>query len=287
MTRKPTLLGLPGGLRLGLFFSLFSGLLLAGCGPKFDPASLIETTRVVGARVEVEGAPDRATPRPGETADVTWLITSADAPSPLSWAFALCTPAAGGSSLHCGGAALAVFEGTTSPPRLSFPVPSADVLGTTTHVILYGEICMGSDSTPTFDPQTGIPTCTGGGGTTASLDVLLQRGDEANHNPVAEHAFTFDGQPWPALASGGDPCAAGPRAMAGTKDHVIGNTTAGSDRESYTALLGDPAVPTPTRERLQVSQFTTAGKLKVSPAGMVTRRLIHSAPFGARVDSGR
>jgi len=49
---------------------------------------------------------------------------------------------------------------------------------------------------------------------------------------------------------------------AASKGHVLGNTTAGSDRELYTAVLGEPPVPTPTRERLQISQFTTAGKLK-------------------------
>ena len=49
--------------------------------------------------------------------------------------------------------------------------------------------------------------------------------------------------------------------MAGTENHLIGNTTEGSDRELYTAMLGDPPVATPERESLQISQFTTAGKL--------------------------
>ena len=59
-----------------------------------------------------------------------------------------------------------------------------------------------------------------------------------------------------------NPCGTGPRVLAGTEDHVIGNTTAGADRESYTAVLGDPPVPTAARRALQISQFTTAGKLK-------------------------
>ena len=49
---------------------------------------------------------------------------------------------------------------------------------------------------------------------------------------------------------------------AGSGGHVIGNTTEGSDRERYTAMVGQPPVATPARERLQISQFTTAGKLK-------------------------
>ena len=179
-----------------LLLGLAGGIFLAGCGPTFDPASLIDTTRVVGARVEVEGAPDRAMPRPGETANVTWLVTSPEATPPLSWAFAVCTPGTvgGKASLGCESTPLALFEGTASPPRIAIPVPTTAVLGSATSLILYGEICSGLDSRPTFDPQSGVPSCTGGGGTTASVSIRLQLGDEANHNPVADRAFTFDGQ---------------------------------------------------------------------------------------------
>jgi len=102
----------------GLLLLGFAGwILLAGCGPTFDPASLIATTRVLGARIEVEGAPDRATPLPGETADVTWLVTSPEATPPLGWAFAVCTPGTvgGTTSLGCESAPLALFQGTDIP----------------------------------------------------------------------------------------------------------------------------------------------------------------------------
>jgi hypothetical protein len=252
--------------KTGLLLLCLAGAgVLTGCGPTFDPASLINTTRVLGARVEVEGAPDRASPRPGETADVTWLITSPAATPPLGWAFALCAPGTvgGKTALGCESAPLALFQGSASPSRLTISVPAADGLGAATSLILYGEICSGAGSTPTFDPQSGVPGCTGGGGTTTSLSIPLQRGDDANHNPVADRTFTFDGLAWPALAAGSDPCVAGPRVSAQTKDHVIGNTTAGSDREAYTVTVGAPpqSMSTPARESLQISQFTTAGKL--------------------------
>jgi hypothetical protein len=247
-----------------LLLGLAGGIVLAGCGPKFDPASLIDTPRVVGARVEIEGAPDRAMPKPGEAANVTWLVTSPEAAPPLSWTFALCKPGTvgGRASLGCESTPLAMFEGTASPPRIAILVPAAAVLGSATSLILYGEICSGIGSMPTFDPQSGVPTCTGGGGTTASVSIRLQLGDETNHNPVADRAFTFDGQAWAPLTAGDDPCVVGPRVSAGTKDHVIGNLTQGADREPYTAILGDPPVATPVRETLQISQFTTAGELK-------------------------
>jgi hypothetical protein len=247
---------------LGLGFA--GALLGAGCGPAFDPASLIKTTRVLGARVEVDGAPDRASPKPGESASVTWLITSPQGEPPLRWAFATCAPGnvGGQTDLGCESAPLALFEGTDPVPRISLAVPSLAALAGSNSLIVYGEICSGAGSMPTFDPQNGIPGCTQGGGTTVSVVVPLQMGDDANHNPAADRAFTFDGQAWPALATGSDPCVSGPRTPAGTKDHIIGNTTLQSDRESYTMMEGSPPVAIPQRESLQISQFTTAGKLK-------------------------
>ena len=247
-----------------LLLGIADGVFLAGCGPTFDPASLIETTRVLGARVEVDGDPARATPRPGETASVTWLITSPEATPPLHWAFAVCAPGSvgGTTSLSCQSAPLALFEGTNTTPRISISVPPLESLGGASSLLLYGEICSGGDSMPMFDPQSGIPGCTKGGGTTMSVSVPLQLGDDANHNPTADRAFTFDGQVWPTLASGDDPCLAGPWASAGSTDHVIGNMTEASDRESYTGIAGDPPVAAPKRESLQISQFTTAGKPK-------------------------
>jgi len=245
--------------------ALFLGLLWAGCGPDFDPASLIRTTRVVGARVEVDGASDRSTPKPGETATVTWLVTAPAGTPSLAWAFALCAPGqtGGKSTLGCSSAPLALFQGTENPPRLSIAIPAADAIGSARSLIVYGEICAGVNSTPVFDPESGIPRCTGGGDhTTASVSIAIQRGDESNHNPVADRAFTFDGQVWAPLPTGGDPCVLGPRVLAGSKDHVIGNTTEGSDREAYTGTLGDPPVTVALRESLQISQFTTTGELK-------------------------
>ena len=236
---------------LATFFTL-------GCGPTFDPASLVNSTRVVGAHVEAAGTDDRASAAPGESAQVTWLVTAPQAVPDLQWAFALCTPAAG-DGLGCDSTPLAVFQGTGNPPSAPITMPAADVLGTNTHLTLFGRIC--DTSAPVFDPQ-GNPSCADGAGTTASVAIQVQTPATVNHNPVADHGLTFDGQPWPALAAGGDPCAAGPMVVAGTEDHELSLTTEGADRETYTIDFGDPPVPTQKREALQVSFFTTAGKLK-------------------------
>ena len=262
MTHITTRVTMTNTIKNTLLSGLVGFLFLTGCGPTFDPASLIASTRIVGARIEVEGAPDRASPRPGETATVTWLVTSPDTTAPLGWAFAVCGAGAGSSST-CFEAPLARFDGTASPPRIAIPVPAEAVLGSATSLTLHGGVCAGIDSVPQFDPQDGLASCTNGGrGTTLSLDVPLQLGGDANHNPTADRAFTLDGAAWPAPAALDDPCAQGPRVAAGSKDHVIGNTTEGGDREAYTVVMGVPPVALSARESLQISQFTTAGKLK-------------------------
>jgi hypothetical protein len=199
------------------------------------------------------GAPDRAAPAPGETATVTWFVTAPAATPPLAWAFALCKPAPKGA-LGCDGAPLATFTGTDAP-KVTFTAPDADGLD---HLTMYGRIC--ANSTPDFDPA-GFPTCSGGGaGTTTSLAIRVARdANDANHNPTVERGFSFDGAAW---AAGADPCVAGPRVAAGAEPIFLGLSTIGADRESYTANVGDPPVPTPAREDLQLSLFTTAGKLK-------------------------
>jgi hypothetical protein len=259
--KKTARLILAGAAALGL-----TSVTMAGCGPTFDPASLIKTTRVLGARVVAGDAsdPTRAAPQPGESATVTWLVESPAETPPLGWAFALCAPAAASTRLDCGSAPFALFQGTEDPPRMTITAPDAAELGASQNLLLYGRVCV--DSQPAFDPTSGLPACSDGKpGTTATATILVGGPTVANHNPTAERGFTFDGAPWPATASGDDPCAAGaaaPRVQAGTEKHTIGIATAGSDRETYTILYGDPPVETTKRESLQISQFATAGKFK-------------------------
>jgi len=248
-----------GGQRL--FVAALAALALGpGCGPTFDPASLIETTRVLGARVTAgTDAPSRATPLPGETASVSWLVSGPTPPGRQGWAFALCQPALPGD-LTCGGVPYAVYQGSDPQPALTLTMPDAGVLGAATSVLLYGRICDGA--APTFDAQSGLPGCAAGApGTTAAVSIALGGPDTVNHNPTADRGLTFDGQDWPA-PDGGDPCATGPLVTAGTKAHLVGLATAGSDRERYTLPFGDPPVATPRREALQLSPFSTRGKFQ-------------------------
>jgi hypothetical protein len=237
--------------------------LAGGCGPELDPPSLIEHTRVVGARVEVTGAPERATPAPGETATVSWLVTApADMP-PLGWAFVLC-PGAGGRQDVCG-EPLAVFQGSDARPTMTIAVPAQAALGQTRELVLYGQICSASEPVLKSDADGERPGCSmNGDGTTAAVTIPLQMGSMANRNPsLAASEMLFDGAAWAAegATGAGAACAGLPAVAAGSKDHVIRYTTAASDQERFTELRGDPPVPVEQRERLQISHFTTAGEL--------------------------
>jgi hypothetical protein len=240
-----------------LVASVLASAALAACGEPFDPPSLIDKTRVLGARVEVTGDATRATPRPGETATVTWIMAAPGALPPLAWAFVVCryggTPAEA-----CAPAPLAVAQGTGTP-SFGVAVPTADVLGPTPRLQLFGQICQ--DGAPTFDPQTNLPACAGLG-TATTVDIYLMLDAQANHSPdLAARPFWFDGADWPADDATLD-CTSLPHVAAGSKGHVLRLATLAEDRETIVTAGGDSTVaPVTTREVLQISNFATAGKL--------------------------
>lgn len=89
-------------MRVGFGLTLL--VLAAGCGESFAPASFVNDFRIVAARVGVEGAPERANPRPEEALEVRLLAIddgkaaseNADAslsPGLLQWSFVPCVPA--------------------------------------------------------------------------------------------------------------------------------------------------------------------------------------------------
>jgi hypothetical protein len=241
-----------------LWAILLAGTVLAACGEPFDPPSLIEKTRVLGARVEVTGDATGATPRPGESATVTWIMAAPEALPPLAWTFVVCRSGFATPAEACAPAPLAIAQGTGTP-TFEVQVPTADVLGTTPRLQLFGQICQ--DSAPTLDPQTNLPTCAGAG-TMATVDIYLELGDQANHNPaLADRPFWFDGADWPADNAAAD-CTSLPRVAAGSKGHVLRLATLAEDRETIVTPSADPtAAPTTVREVLQISNFTTAGEL--------------------------
>jgi hypothetical protein len=239
---------------------------LAGCAADFKPSSYVERARVLGARVSAAAEPGRAWVRPGEAASVTWLVAARQDPTPLSWAFALCA----GDGNACAGQPLAVMQGAGTVPVVSFTMPDAGALGQAASATLLGAICAGGRLD--LDPATMQPTCTGDSAslTDTAFTVPAQVGDATNHHPiVGDDLLQVDGADWPAtdvLPAVDAPCdaASGLPLVAATAEgqtavkHELRLVSDAGDRETYAA--GDP--PVAKLEGLQISQFTTAGKLE-------------------------
>jgi hypothetical protein len=222
-------------------------LLLAGCGDPLSPPWLIDKPRVLGARVEAGNEPARAWLRPGEPAQVKWIVVAPDGAPPMRWAFALCLPDGRGGCAT----PLQTMSGEGAP-LLSFTMPPAEMLGSASKLVLAGVFCAGGAPALVL----GAPSCEGmATPTVVTLPVLLDRGADPNHSPSLDAAaFTFDGQPWPA----GEGCAV--KAIADGKAHPIGLALMGQ-REIYQSTANAEGVPVARRETIQLSHFATGGKL--------------------------
>jgi len=250
-------------------------LLAAGCSNDLPLASVLERTRVIGARVEVASDPGRAEVAPGESATVEWIVTGPAAPTSLDWAFALCTTAANGAT--CKDAPQPIATGSGQPVVAPFTAPDAATLGTDFLPMMLGEVC--ADGTLGFDPNTQLGTCTGAGasGTSANFVVpVTPDGATPNRHPVlANDVVQLGGVDWDpatATATAGDACDATTglpvvSATATGQDAVkqeIRIVSDGDDRETYT-----PAGATTAQlEELQISNFTTTGKFESSYAAI-------------------
>src|SRR5262249_29190685 len=251
------------------------GLLAAGCSNDLPVASVLERTRVLGARVDVAADPGRAAVSPGEAASVSWIVAGPSAPGSLDWGFALCTTAA--TNAQCSDAPQPVATGSGTPVVAAFTTPDAATLGTDLLPLMIGEICAdGTLGVGQGTPGAPLGSCTGAGasGTSVSFVVpVTPDGETPNRHPVLSNDVIQLGPiVWdPATATGvaaGDACDAstGLPVVTATpegKDAVkqeIRIVSDGDDRETYT-----PAGKTvPQLEDLQISNFTTAGKFESS-----------------------
>jgi len=222
-----------------------------GCDDPLTRVDLVANVRVLGARVEVEGEPERASPALGETASVRWLVAAPEVFPELGWAFSICPAAPPGGSLpSCSADPFATSmsaEVLSGEPRIDFAVP--DDLDARA-LAVFGVVCPGSE--PTF-PSGGFD-CAGPGGRLVSLDFELESEDGSNLNPVLEpDALTLDGDALPA----GSDCATLPSVARGSS-HTLELWLDESDREP----LQQQTSADPSKEELQVSHFTTAGSLE-------------------------
>jgi hypothetical protein len=222
-------------------------LLLLSCSDPLKEVQLVSEPRVLGARVEVSGEPERASPAPGEDAAVRWLVAAPWPDPALGYRLAVCAAAPDGATLPaCAEAPFAetsVVDPVPGEPRLAFTVP-VDVAATSLAVL--GVVC--PDGAPADDGG-----CSDGSGTQVSFDFALGP-EQVNYNPSIEpDALSFDGGPW---AAGSD-CAALPSVAPGS-EHALELLLDEGDRDPLEA----PTSVDPLREPLQASHFATGGELQ-------------------------
>lgn len=213
---------------------------LAAC-VELPPGSLIAETRVLGARVEVEGDLERASPHPGEIANVSFVIAGVTMDPIVSWSLDVCLPTANACT------PLASSEGTGTTPTLRVVVPAESALGNAGSLHVTGEICTDascSEKTP------------------LEYELALARSaDDDNVQPSLQQTrFKFDGKEWPegeALAQGCRAQPELPQALADEKEHKISITLGPDARELYVGPDMEASY-----EELQLSTFCSAGELE-------------------------
>lgn len=181
--------------------SLFA---VAGCDDALKPVDVVQEPRVLAARMEVEGAPERQSPAPGETAHVRWLVAAPDGDPQAGFALAVCSTVLRGRSLECDGAPFAsVSAEAGAEPRLDFVVPSALDVSQRPDAALLGVLCPGANGV--FD--AGTPRCTSGEPLPVRLDFTLAGGAGDNQNPnFSPDSITLSGEPWPEFAPPAGDC---------------------------------------------------------------------------------
>jgi hypothetical protein len=269
---------LPQSLIWALLGAAFS---VVGCDDSLKSVSLIEETRVLGARVEVESDPTRSSPQPGERATLRLFVAAPNEPAHLSYAISMCAVSPVNTGFpDCVAAPFANAlqpEPSTAAPELTFQVPADLNLVATPDGFARALAC--PDSSLIID-ENGLPSCTNGPRTEVNFEFDLGGPDFENHSPsITPEALTLDGQPWLA-ADSPTTCTSGlPTVNAGSK-HTLALTLQDADFES----LPQTTALEPGRESLLVSQFSNAGKLNhafvsVKPdTPLVDREVIWDAP---------
>lgn len=238
-------------------FNALALLSLSACADPFDHGSLIVEPRVLGVQVEVQGAPRRASPHPGETVHITLLTASLEVQPVFRWALAVCVASADPHA-PCQGEPLLVQQDTSSAPSLTLVVPTERELFGASALSLFGVVC--SRGEPMADASGGHCAGDGAHGTPLVYQLALASDGDENLQPdLTQTTFELDGAGWPANVSLQPGCAAQPdlpRVHADGKGHDVTIALGPSARETYLA----PDRQT-VREELALSHFVTAGEL--------------------------
>ncbi len=266
-------------MRRALVIALAAAL-VGGCIDDQPLEQVVLDFRVLGAKFEVDGEPERAWPRVGESGTVTWQVAGPMGAVPVGWAFVICPATITPTGVRvCVGEPLDIqsqMTPSTDPPSFPVTFPEA-ALEDVSDVLVQGVLC--PNGSPTIDFENADVSCAGSDEPRqiAAYAIHIERSGASNRNPsVPADALTFAGEVW------GEPTATPPEtgceAMAGTAElplarrsaagemgtdprgdeapqEVITITAADADRETYETNSGDEV-----RENLVFAHYATAGQ---------------------------
>ncbi|MFK7998739.1 MAG: hypothetical protein AB8H86_04050 [Polyangiales bacterium] len=243
-------------LLLGSFF------LAVACGPTPDPTSLIVKPRIIGATYAVDGAPERASARPGESVRVEFLLTQKEEPVQNTWAIIVCRPAATAFGIgFCEeGDPLTFAIGAT--PTLDAPSFVVDVPeGPAEDLLFIGAVCMGGQVNLDINMDAAMeitnPCVDEGVGQLVTGSVFVAEEERDNLSPgIAE--VRFNDEVWTAEPEELSGCEGldMPQIRTGTADeHTIEVDPVPGSREPFLDESFDP--PVATNEDLPVAFYAT------------------------------
>ena len=243
--------------RLFVWAASSAAFSLVGCDDALKDASLIQETRVLGARVEVAGDPERGSPAPGEAAHLEFFVAAPSGTLNVAYALTLCGVAPTDNGFPpCTTAPLATTfqaEPSSEAPALDFQVPANLDRTKAPHGFASGVVCPNGAAQLTAD---GGANCANGPGDAVAFEFEFAGPGQDNENPnFTADSLTFDGSTWPASdAQAG--CDALPRVHVKT-EHGLGVQMQDGDFDALVQMNSAD----PTRETLLVSQFSDSGTL--------------------------
>lgn len=232
---------------------------LYGCDDPLKSVDRIAEPRVLAARVEVDGEPERVSPAPGETVHVRWLVATPTGDAFSGLALTACPSLAQGRGLpSCRGAAFASVsrEPDSQLPSFDFSVPAELEPRKTPSLLVQGLVC--PFATGSADGEAS--RCSDDGGLRVSVDFTLATAEASNRNPsFPADALSFDGAPFPELPVPDGSCqGAGLTEIAANGgEHVLAVSLPDGARDE---LPRTSAADAP-RETLELAHFVSAGEL--------------------------
>ncbi|MGB5364978.1 MAG: hypothetical protein WBN15_00200 [Polyangiales bacterium] len=195
---------------------------MIACSESFAPPSAVTDLRVVGARIDVQGAPARANPSPGDDIQASILVIDRGATPNLTWFFVACVPTATRIGVPICGMSIPGCDGCVGPPPsdpfafpvVRFQVPSAQKLDAVeaTEVLLQGVVC--GNGSPSAEAIAGVISgetndlvlCEGPPivegqpveGRLITVQIPIERDPEdPNLNPEILDGISLNGSFWP------------------------------------------------------------------------------------------